>query len=54
MSNLYKDRLCDIVGANALLILPEKEQDIAQLPENSNALALLVDYPRYFNFLRHI
>ncbi|XP_071563891.1 gephyrin-like [Temnothorax nylanderi] len=47
MGNFYKDRLCNMVGSNALLVLPERKQKL--LSSTENIPALLIDYPKNFD-----
>lgn len=44
--NAVRDKLINALGANALLFLPGKE---STLKDSSNAMALLVKFPKRFN-----
>ncbi|XP_071644489.1 gephyrin-like [Temnothorax longispinosus] len=47
MGNFYKDRLCNMTDSNALLVLPERKQEL--LSSTENIPALLIDYPKSFD-----
>ncbi|XP_018366817.1 PREDICTED: molybdenum cofactor synthesis protein cinnamon-like [Trachymyrmex cornetzi] len=49
MGNLFKDKLCNIVGSNALLMLPESENKEKAIFNDEKIPGLLIDYPRTFN-----
>ncbi|XP_071644037.1 gephyrin-like [Temnothorax longispinosus] len=46
MDSFSKNKLCNMVCSNALLLLPKRKQDEKLLPKTNNTTALLIDYPR--------
>jgi len=48
MGNLFKDKLCNIVGSNALLMLPKSENK-EKIISNEKISGLLIDRPGSFN-----
>jgi len=50
MGNLFKDKLYNMIGSNALLLLPKSEEGW-KLSKLEIIPGLLLDYPRQFNRL---
>ncbi|XP_018337517.1 PREDICTED: gephyrin-like [Trachymyrmex septentrionalis] len=49
MGNLFKDKLCNIIGSNALLLLPKSENKEKAISDNEKIPGLLINQPGIFN-----